>query len=238
MTITMPKAMKSADARRERAVLRLKAYRELILHAAERVILRKGFSAMTMDDVAREARLSKATIYKYVPGKGVLLFEILGHALDDIRERVAAVAAAPGTAGERLGRIIRVALESAEEMKSINRMLWMDKAMLRLLRVFAPLHGRAGAVPPADRKLMAALRRKRQALVDLGARVLDEGVASGEFRRMDTAAAADFIESVLQGYMHVRLWQGEGALPAEAPENLTRFILEGIRTPAPSGKEN
>lgn len=230
--------MKSTDLRHEREILRLKGYRELILHAAERVILRKGFSALTMDDVAREARLSKATIYKYVPGKGVLLFEILGHNLDDIKERVAAVAAGPATACEKLGGIVRVALESAEEMKSINRMLWMDKAMLRLMRVFAPLHGKAGAVPPADRKMMAMLRQKRQVLVDHGARILAEGVASGEFRRLDTAAASDFIEAVLQGYMHVRLWQGESSLPADAPENLTRFILEGIRTPVPSGKEN
>jgi AcrR family transcriptional regulator len=229
--------MKSTDARREREILRGKGYRELVLRAAERVILRKGFSALTMDDVAREAQLSKATIYKYVPGKGVLLFEILGHTLDDIRDRVAAVAAAPGTAGEKLGGIVRIALQRAEEMKSVNRMLWMDKAMLRLLRVFAPLHGKAGAVPPADRKLMAMLRSKRQAVIDIGAQVLAEGVASGEFRRMNTAAASVFIEAVLQGYMHVRLWQGEGSLPAEAPENLTRFILEGIRTPVPSRKE-
>jgi AcrR family transcriptional regulator len=230
--------MKSTPPRREREILRRKGYRELTLHAAERVILRKGFSALTMDDVAREARLSKATIYKHVPGKGALLFEILGHSLDDLDERFAAIAGAPGTAGEKLGRLVHAVLKSGEEMKNINRMLWMDKAMLRLMRVFAPLHGKAGAVPPADRKMMAMLRQKRQVLVDHGARILAEGVASGEFRRLDSAAASDFIEAVLQGYMHMRLWQGEGSLPAEAPENLTRFILEGIRTPVPSGKEN
>jgi len=229
--------MRSSDLRREREARRREGYRDVILHAAERVILRKGFGAMTMDDVAREAQLSKATIYKYVRGKSVLLFEIMGHYFDDLRGRITAIADGPGPAGEKLGRVVHVILQSGEDMKSISRVLWMDKAMLKLMRVFAPVPGKAGAVPPADRKMMAALRLKRQALIDLGARILAEGVASGEFRSLETAGASDFIESVLQGYMHVRFWQGESPLPATAAADLTRFIIEGIRTPEHSGKE-
>jgi AcrR family transcriptional regulator len=229
--------MKTNDLRRERELRRRESYREIILHAANRIILRKGFSALTMDDVAREAQLSKATIYKYVAGKGVLLFEIVGHSFDDLAGRFAAIADGPGTAEEKLGRIVQVVLQSGEEMKSLNRMLWMDKAMLKLMRLFAPLPGKSGAAPAADRRIMASLRQKRQRLADLAARILADGVAAGEFRRLDAAAASDFIESVLQGYMHMRIWQAEGPLPAAAAENLTRFIVEGIRNPEISGKE-
>jgi AcrR family transcriptional regulator len=230
--------MRTSDVRRERELRRREGYRETVLHAAERVILRKGFSALTMDDVAREAQLSKATIYKYVAGKGVLLFEIMGHNFDDIRDRVAGIVDGPGTAGEKLGQVVRIVLESGEDMKHVNRVLWMDKAVLKLMRVFAPLPGKAGAAPPADRKIMAVLRQKRQALIDLGARIFEDGVASGEFRPMDTRTAADFLESVLQGYMHMRFWQGDAPLPPAAAEGLTRFIIEGIRNPERSGKEN
>ena len=230
--------MKTSDVRRERELRRREGYRGIILQAAKRIILRKGFSALTMDDVAREAQLSKATIYKYVAGKGVLLFEIMGHNFDDIRDRVARIVDGPGTAGEKLGQVVRAVLESGEDMKQVNRVLWMDKAVLKLMRVFAPLPGKAGAAPPEDRKMMAMLRRKRQMLIDLGARVFEEGAASGEFRRMDTGAAADFLESVLQGYMHMRFWQGDAPLPPTAAESLTRFIIDGIRNPERSGKEN
>jgi AcrR family transcriptional regulator len=230
--------MKTSDVRRKRELRRREGYRETVLHAAERVILRKGFSALTMDDVAREAQLSKATIYKYVAGKGVLIFEIMGHYLDEIRDRVAAVVDGPGTAGDKLGRVVRAILESGEDMKHVNRVLWMDKAILKLMRVFAPLPGKAGAAPPADRKVMTMLRQKRQTLVDLGARIFEEGVASGEFRPLEIPAAADFLESVLQGYMHTRLWQGDAPLPPAAAEGLTRFIIDGIRNPERSGKEN
>jgi AcrR family transcriptional regulator len=230
--------MRTSEVRRERELRRREGYRETVLHAAERVILRRGFSALTMDDVAREAQLSKATIYKYVAGKGVLIFEIMGHYIDDIRDRVAGIVDGPGTAGEKLGRVVRAILESGEDMKHVNRVLWMDKAVLKLMRVFAPPPGKAGAAPPADRKVMAMLRQKRQEVVDLGARIFEAGVASGEFRRMDTRAAADFLESVLQGYMHMRFWQGDAPLPPAAAEGLTRFIIDGIRNPERSGKEN
>lgn len=229
--------MKTIDVRQEREVRRRETYRKTILDAAERVILRKGYSALTMDDVAREAQLSKATVYKYVAGKGSLLFEILGHSFDEVRDEFAAILAGPGRAAEKLELLIQVALRRSEDKIEINRVLWMDKAMLRLMRLFVPVSGRAGAAPPGDKKMLTMFRQKRQAMIDLAARILEEGVASGEFRRMDTAQAAAFIESVLQGYTHMRFWEGDAPPDPRAAEGLTRFIIEGIRNPGQAGKE-
>jgi AcrR family transcriptional regulator len=229
--------MRTSAVRRDREVRRREGYREVILHAAERVILRKGYSALTMDDVAREAQLSKATVYKYVAGKGALLFELLAHAFDEVRLRFAAVLDGPGTAAEKLGRLIDVVLRSSEDMKQINRVLWMDKAMLKLLRIFAPPPGKAGSAAQADRKLLAMLKEKRQEMIELGARILEEGMASGEFRRMDTGPAAAFIEAVLQGYTHMRFWEGDAPLSRDAAQSLARFIIDGIRNPEQAGKE-
>lgn len=229
--------MKKTDVRREREMRRREGYRETVIHAAERVILRKGYSALTMDDVAREAQLSKATIYKYVAGKGALLHEILGHSFDTVRGRVAAIVEGPGTAAEKLGGIVQAVLQSNEDMRHFNRVLWMDKAMFKLMRVFAHPPGKAGATPAADRKMLAMLRQKRQELIDFGAKVLEEGIASGEFRRMDTRQAANFIEAILQGYTHMRFWEGDAPLPPTASERLTLFIIEGIRDPERSRKE-
>jgi AcrR family transcriptional regulator len=229
--------MKKSDVRRERELRRRAGYREIILHAAERVILRKGLSALTMNDVAREAQLSKATIYKYVLGKGALTFEIIGHYLGDIRDRIAEIADGPGRAGDKLGRLVWAVLQSSEDMKQFNRVLWMDKDMFKLMRVFAHPPGKAGGAPPADKKMLADLKQKRQELIDVGARILEEGVASGEFRRLDTRQAGAFIEAVLQGYTHMGFWEGNAPLSPAAAEGLTRFIIEGIRNPGHSGKE-
>ena len=229
--------MKTSDVRREREVRRREGYREIILHAAEKVILRKGYSSLTMDDVAREAQLSKATIYKYVPGKGALLFEILGHFFDDIRVGLVGIADGPGSAAEKLGRVVQAALQSGEDTRHFSRVLWMDKAMFKLMRLFAHPPGKAGSAPAADRKMLAMVKLKRQELIDVAARILKEGIASGEFRPMDSAQAAAFVEAVLQGYAHSQLWQSDAPRLPVAAESLTRFIIEGIRNPGHSGKE-
>jgi len=39
-------------------------YKRLMLAAAERVICRHGYQSATMDEIAREAEFSKATLYK------------------------------------------------------------------------------------------------------------------------------------------------------------------------------
>jgi AcrR family transcriptional regulator len=48
-----------------------------ILAAALRVIARFGLAKLTLDDVAREAGCSRATLYRYFPGKGALLQAVL-----------------------------------------------------------------------------------------------------------------------------------------------------------------
>jgi AcrR family transcriptional regulator len=230
--------MRTSDVRRERERQRREGYRETILHAAERVILRKGYSATTMDDIAREAQFSKATLYKYVPGKGVLLFEIMGHYFDEIRDRMADILAGPGTAGEKLRLSIRMILRYNEDKKNITRVLWVDNSILKFVRAFAASPGKAGQASAADRKMLALLRQKKLEASEVGARLLEEGIAAGEFRRLDTRSALSFIDAVLQGYAHNSFWLGDAPVTPGAADDLTRFILEGIRDPERPVKEN
>ncbi|OGD18576.1 MAG: hypothetical protein A2W03_13030 [Candidatus Aminicenantes bacterium RBG_16_63_16] len=230
--------MKTSDLRQEREQHRREGYRETILHAAERVILRKGYSAMRMDDVAREAQFSKATLYKYFPGKGVLLFEIMGHYFDEIRNRMAEILVGPGTAGEKLRRSVRMILEYHADKENITRVLWMDNSMLKIMRIFVASPGKAGSETSADRKMIGLLRQKRREVTAMGVHLLKEGMASGEFRHMDALAAVAFIEAVLEGHAHNRFWLGDVAVSAGAADGLTRFILDGIRNPERPAKEN
>lgn len=230
--------MKSSDVRRERELQRRAYYRETVLHAAERVILRKGYSATTMDDVAREARLSKATIYKYVPGKGVLLFEILSRYFDDLRHKMEAIASGPGTAGERLTSAIHMALLESESQQSLTRVLWMDKSMLKLMRIFAADAGKAGQASTADRKRLGQLLEKRQELNSVGERIFNDGVVSGEFRPLDAGQAVEFLAAVVEGYAHLHFWKNGTPGPVDAGDELARFVLDGIRNPERTPKEN
>lgn len=236
----IPRTSKKGDLRTQRERRRREACREAILHAAERVIVRKGFSAATMDDVAREAQYSKATLYKYFPGKGEILFEIIGSYFDEVRNALAGILAGKGTARDKLLAMIRLILRHQEEKENVTRVLWMDRSMLKILRVFVAVQGKPSEVTAGDRKMLNLMRRKRQMVIEVAARILEEGIASGEFRRMETRAAVTFLEAVLQGYAHTRFWL-EKAASGRAPEDaemLYRFILQGIQGPGGPVKEN
>lgn len=67
-----------------------------ILDAAEAVAASVGFDAMTMDEVARTARLSRALLYVYFQDKSDLLFGLCGRGLEELHLRfIAAVARHP-----------------------------------------------------------------------------------------------------------------------------------------------
>ena len=52
---------------------------EAILAAAERAFLASGFGAVTMDAIAREAGVSKATVYAHFTGKEALFGAVIAH---------------------------------------------------------------------------------------------------------------------------------------------------------------
>jgi len=58
-----------------------------IIEAAESLYAEKGWDAVTMDQVARQARLSRALLYVYFKDKEDLLFAITERALDALRQR-------------------------------------------------------------------------------------------------------------------------------------------------------
>ena len=73
----------------ERAAL----YRERVLDAAEREFARVGYADARMPDVAREAGLSLATVYKTFAGKAEIWDELQGSRMAGLLETVAAATA-------------------------------------------------------------------------------------------------------------------------------------------------
>jgi AcrR family transcriptional regulator len=64
--------MTDADGLRER---KKRATREAIAQAAADLFAKHGFEAVTTDDVAREANVSRQTVFNYFPTKEALLFD-------------------------------------------------------------------------------------------------------------------------------------------------------------------
>ncbi|MDQ3946130.1 MAG: TetR/AcrR family transcriptional regulator [Actinomycetota bacterium] len=66
------------------------------------LLARSGVAKLTLDDVAREAGCSRATLYRYYPGKQAVLAAVVASESDRLRAGVKAALAEVATVGEAL----------------------------------------------------------------------------------------------------------------------------------------
>ncbi len=99
----------------ERRVEEKERRRGEILDAAVSLYAEKGWDAVTMDQVARSARLSRALLYVYFRDKEELLYGIGERALEVLRERFAGALAGHTTGYEQVLAIGRAYMDYAVE---------------------------------------------------------------------------------------------------------------------------
>ena len=155
------KAAKSSPRRREQKLHR----QEEILAAAFEVFAAHGYEATRMDDVARQARIAKGTIYLYFRDKKQL-FRAVVRSL--VQKRFDAIAGSFQGTGEQLLRELLSRMYSQvvrnEKVRSIVRLLIAEGGRFPQL---AEIYHREIIAP--------GMRAVRQALL--------HGIASGEFRK-------------------------------------------------------
>jgi TetR/AcrR family transcriptional regulator len=89
--------------------------RSEILANAEKLYSKHGWDAVTMDQIARSARLSRALVYVYFRDKEDLLFAIGDRAMQLLKTRFDTVAAGPGTGLQHIEAIGRAYMGYALE---------------------------------------------------------------------------------------------------------------------------
>jgi AcrR family transcriptional regulator len=87
-----------------------------MVDAAEDLYAKLGWDAVTMDRVARSARLSRALIYVYFRDKNDLLHVITERALAELRERFVAAAAAHPLGIDKVQAIGRAYVQFQQDM--------------------------------------------------------------------------------------------------------------------------
>jgi TetR/AcrR family transcriptional regulator len=86
-----------------------------ILDAAAALYAKKGWDALTVDQGARSARLSRALVYVYFRDKEDLLFAIGERAMRLLRDRFVAAIAVPGSGMDQVDAIGRAYMGYAHE---------------------------------------------------------------------------------------------------------------------------
>lgn len=177
-----------------------------VLAGARDVFLRDGFEGASVDEIARAAGVSKATLYSYFPDKRLLFMEVARaeclRAADEAEALIddgAAVADVLRLAGERIvtfaqsdfgQRMFRLCVAEADRFPALGAAFYDSGPLLIRARLVA---------------------------------YLEKAVARGEVRIDDLPLAADQFAQLCKADLHDRVVFGQGAA---APRAVAR-VVEG-----------
>ncbi len=155
---------------------RVEARRERLIDAAQAVFVREGLRGASMERIAAEAGVARATAYAYFADKEDAFRQVAGRLAEQMVDSVEAALTGPGAAAAR----IRGALQAKHEMT-----FHVAKQSPFAADLFAAKDRLAGPVfAAAEQRIVAALAR---ALAELG--VADPGAAAQTMLAASTGGA-------------------------------------------------
>ncbi len=191
---TEPKWRRRADARPDE-----------VLDAALKMFAQKGFAATKVEDIAREAGLSKGAIYRYFPSKEDIFESLVNRAIAPMAERTLELAE---TATDDPEKLIRAVLMTVTAKMADPNTMALPLIVLQ----------EAGRFPKLAELYRRQVIDKAVAALEL---IINRGIGSGHFRPVNPRLA---IRNLLGPVLaHFLLGQVFG-LDQESPVSADVFI--------------
>lgn len=186
--------------------------RHQIMDAAFAVFSRLGFERASMDDIAKEAGVSKGALYLYYKSKDAIIAKLLQIFFDQAVKQVRALAAGEGSAATQLMNMTR------QLTREMDRMVAVQPITLQFYAI-AARH--------------AEVRRHLSAYFAVYCTIIEEvirrGVTQGEFRGdADPSTAAITFSALFEGLALLWLVNPQGADWHAQMESSTRLLLQGL----------
>jgi AcrR family transcriptional regulator len=179
-----------------------------IYRTAAQIILRKGYDATSVNDIANALGMTKAGLYHYINGKKELLFDIMNFGLGELDEEVATPAKAIHDPAARLRFIV----------DAHARLVTRGQGAITILV------DEVTALTPAQQR---KIPQSKRAYFDFLRGTLDELKVAGKMQDVDTTAAAFSLLGMINWLS--RWFQQGGALTEEqAAEQIVRIALHGL----------
>ena len=183
-----------------------------ILGAARRVIAEIGFAEASMERIAQEAGISKGTIYLYFEGKDALLVEALKYGFGLLIERTRNAARRARGPRAKLSAVVQAWLEHSED----------HRAFFESLEGWPQLGTNGGSA------LRDHLQPHTEAYLHFLVGLIERGIRTGAFRRVDSRRAARALLELTRGAITERLRQAEPTSTADEGAAIVDMFLNGI----------
>jgi len=188
-----------------------------IIDAARKRFAYYGFSKVTMDEIASDVGMGKASLYYYFPTKEVLFQEVIKQEKDQFLNNIRSMVEEGIPPSDLL---LQYASRRVEYFRNL--------ANLRALQFQQSAETRASHL-----ELFKDFQKQEVALIQ---QVLDIGKASGEFDIEDTSQSAEIIMQMFYGPRAWLVLKSDHALDdktyhtlEESSKQIAKVILNGIR---------
>jgi len=185
--------------------------RPAIVAAARRLFAQRGFAGTSMREIAAAAGVSKAAIYHHFRDKDRLYRTLLGEAVRTLTAAMSRVFD-DGPASVQLARMVVLRLQFASDHSDLLRMLMQEQL-------------RGG---PRRGRTWNAIVRNREEELALFEKVLERGIARGEFKPVDPALSAQALAAALQVLTAGFLTATPPVEVAEVTQNVLDVLLNGL----------
>lgn len=164
--------------------------RDDIVAAAAAVFQERGYQGATMADIAQKVKLTAGSLYHHFPaGKRDLLLAVLSQGLDAALSKIDTILAVKQSPTETLRRMIE------SHVIGVTQDVAIGAAMVFEIRTVLDLQD-----DPAGRE---AVLKRRDEFERRYRQVIEQGIAAGEFRRVD---AAIFTKAMLGAHNWISVW--------------------------------
>ncbi|HTY36016.1 MAG TPA: TetR/AcrR family transcriptional regulator [Bacteroidota bacterium] len=188
-----------------------------ILDAAQGRFAKYGFSKVTMDEIAEDVGMAKASLYYYYPAKEHVFRAVIRREQEEFLRQAGEILARPISAAEKLTAYTMRRVELAGQLlnvSALNVTFWQN-------------------MKPVFKDLFAAFSNEELQLLTT---ILRSGVESDEFSISSPEQTAGLLLHALQGLRlrasHAAQFRGDNGVPIQEFKNeiqlLMAIVLHGI----------
>lgn len=183
-----------------------------IINAAEGVFTEKGFDEARMDDIAEETGLSKGTLYLYFKSKDDLIIAILDRMFQREFKQL-----------ENLDQAAQSATDAIWNMTNL-----LTKEILSLIRLI-PIVYQFLALAFRNKYVQTALKKYINRYLDILIPIIQRGIDSGEFRKVDAREVAVAMGAMIEGTLLLWVYDKSIVDPEYHIHSGMKLLLEGVQ---------
>lgn len=183
--------------------------RDIIMQAALERFVRYGYHKTTVDEIARQARVGKGTIYFYFKNKEDIMQTLVDRELTKGFVAITEATMDEPSFTQRLRKVIRISIEYFHQNDLVSKVMAQD--------------------PDVVLSVISDKNREFQKLSISGIKaILDEGRKRGEFREVNSEKVGYIMDSLLRSFHYLHYLGLETYPPEDVIEPLCDLLISGL----------